>query len=147
MKVFLTKDVVKLGLAGEIVNVKDGYAKNFLLPNKLGQEVTKANEKFFAKKQKQVDRRKEIIESNTSMLAEKIGTTSITIKRKLHDDGKLYGSISQHEVVDALQDKGISVSKSQVHFDKAIKEKGAFEVTIKLSSRLQPHVQVKVVGE
>ncbi len=147
MKVYLTQNVPKVGMAGEIINVSDGYAANFLLPRKLGVKLTPENEAFYKGKLVQVAHRKEVIETETSMLAEKIKATEIKLTCKVHDDGKLYGAISQHEVVDALQAKGIAISKSQVIFDKSIKKTGTHTVTIKISSRLQPQLTVKVVGE
>lgn len=145
MKVFLLKDIERIGIAGEIVKVKEGFAQNFLFPKKLAVEVTQENEKHFKNREKVVEHRKEVIESKTSMLAEKIKSTLVTLKRKTHDDGKLYGAIGSQEVADILAEKGISVSKSQILFDKSIKSTGTFEVTIKLSSKLLPVIQVKVV--
>lgn len=145
MKVFLLKDIERIGIAGEIVKVKEGFAQNFLFPKKLAVEVTQENEKHFKNREKVVEHRKEVIESKTSMLAEKIKSTLVTLKRKTHDDGKLYGAISSQEVAEILAEKGISVSKSQILFDKSIKSTGTFEVTIKLSSKLLPVIQVKVV--
>ncbi len=147
MKVYLTQNVPKVGMAGEIINVSDGYGANYLLPRKLGVQLTPANEAFYKNKVVKVEHRKEAIETETSMTAEKIKATEIKLKHKIHDDGKLYGAVSQHEIVDALQAKGITVSKSQVVFDKSIKKTGTHTVTIKLSSRLQPQLTVKVVGE
>jgi len=147
MKVFLKKDVEKVGLTGEMVKVSDGYAKNFLIPRGLAIPVTDKNIQFFKDHERIVENRKAVISTQTSMLAEKIGTMQISIKRKMHDDGKLYGALSAHEIVDELAKKGISISKSQVLFGKSIKEKGLHEVTIKLSSRLQPKVKVNIVPE
>jgi len=147
MKVFLKKDVEKLGLAGEMVKVADGHALNYLIPRGLAVAVTAHNEKYFKEHEKVVENRKAVLTSKTSMLAEKIASTPITIKRKMHDDGKLYGAISPHEIVDELGKKGISISKSQVLFGKSIKEKGSFDVTIKLSSRLQPKVRISIISE
>ena len=147
MKVYLIKDVPKLGIAREIVSVSDGYATNFILPRKLGIKLTAANEAFYKSKVIAVEHRKEVLESETSMLAEKIKATPLTIKSKVHDDGKLYGALSQHDIVDALAAKGITVSKSQVVFDKSVKKIGTHKVTIKLSSRLKPQVTVKVSAE
>jgi large subunit ribosomal protein L9 len=150
MKVFLTKNVEKIGLAGEILKVADGFAQNFLFPRKLAVQVTAENESFYTAKIKKVEQRKEVIASSTSMLAERIKSISITIKRKIHDDGKLYAAISPQEIVDALAlipDK-VSIRKSQVEFDKSIKAKGTYEnmVTITLSSTLKPKLkQLKVV--
>lgn len=81
------------------------------------------------------------------MLAEKIKGLTVTIGRKMHDSEKLYGSISEAEVVEALAGQGVSISKSQVLFDKSIKEKGSYKVTIKLSSSLKPEMTLKVISE
>ncbi len=147
MKVFLLKDVKQVGIAGEVLQVADGFGKNFLIPGKLAVEITAHNEQFYKNKIKQVENRKEVIATQTSMLAEKIKSITLTLKRKVHDDGKLYGSVSQVEIVDLLAEKGVSVSKSQIEFDKSIKNQGAHEVTIKLSTRLQPKLTVKIVPE
>jgi len=69
------------------------------------------------------------------------------LKRKLHDDGKLYGSVNPSEIVDLLAAHGVSVAKNQIEMEKSIKEKGSYEVTIKLSSRLQPKVTLNIVSE
>lgn len=148
MKVYLLKNIERVGLAGEILKVADGYAQNFLFPNKLAVQITPQNEQFYAGKIKQVEQRKEVIATETSMLAETIKAISLTLKKRTHDNGKLYASVGPSEVVDLLaKEKKISVSKSQVHFDKAIKSVGNYDVTIKLSSRLQPVLKLKVVSE
>ncbi|MBI2345083.1 50S ribosomal protein L9 [Candidatus Dependentiae bacterium] len=146
MKVYLLKDIEKVGIAGEIITVSDGYAKNFLLPRKLGLEVTGSNADFFQKRAKTIEHRKEVIESVTSMLSEQIKNLSFTIKKKLHDNNKLYASINPADIVDLLATKNIKISKSQVIFDKSIKEAGTYPITIKLSSKLQPQMTLKVVG-
>lgn len=146
MKVYLLKDVPKIGMAGEILKVSDGYAQNFLFPKKLAVQITPANEKFYEGKIKKIENRKEALASETSMLSEKIKSESLVIKRKTHDSGKLYASIGATEIVDLLAEKGISVAKSQVHFDKTIKTTGTYDVIIKLSSRLQPAVKLKVLA-
>lgn len=147
MKVYLLKNVEQIGMAGEIIKVSDGFAKNFLIPKKLAQEVTSSNEESFKKKLLVIEHRKEVVATQTSMLAQKISQTNITLKRKMHDDGKLYGAVSAHEIVDLVAEKGISISKAQVEIPKSIKEKGTYEITIRLSSRLQPKMTVKVVSE
>ncbi len=147
MKVFLKKNVEKIGLEGEILKVADGFAQNYLFPRKLAVQITPENEAYYTARIKNVVHRKEVIASATSMLAEKIKSTTITLKRKMHDDGKLYGSVSSQEIAELLADKGISIAKSQVDFDKSIKAKGTYEVTVKLSSRLQPKLTLKVLPE
>ncbi len=147
MKVYLLKNIERVGLAGEILKVADGYAQNFLFPKKLAVPVTASTEEFYSSKIKQVENRKEVIASVTSMLAEKIKSTSLVLKRRIHDNGKLYASVGPAEVVDLLTEKGISVSKSQVAFEKSIKTTGTYDVIIKLSSRLQPVLKLKIVAE
>lgn len=147
MKVFLRENVEKIGMAGEIIKVTDGFARNFLIPRQLGVEITPGNESFYKKQLKSVSDRKEVISSKTSMLAEKVKGLKITIKRKMHDDGKLYGALNASEVVDALSLEGISISKSQVLFGKSIKSKGSYEISLKLTAKLKPTLKVVVVSE
>ncbi len=147
MKIFLLKNVEKIGMAGEIIKATDGYAINYLIPNKLGIEVTKANEKSFAKRTVILDQRKEVIASKTSMLAEKIKSLTVIIKCKAHDKNKLFGSVNASEVVDALAEHGVAIAKNQVEFGKSIKTTGNHSVTIKLSSTLKPELAVKIVAE
>ncbi len=146
MKVYLLQSIEKVGIAGEILNVSEGYAQNFLLPKKLAVKVTDGNEKFFEKKAKTVENRKAVIESETSLLSERIKDIVITLKKKTHDDDRLYASVNPSDIVDALAAQQIKISKSQVIFDKAIKVAGNHLVTIKLSSKLQPQITVKVIG-
>jgi large subunit ribosomal protein L9 len=147
MEVYLRKDVEKIGLAGEIIKVGDGFARNFLIPQGLAVEITTHNKHQYISKIRKVENRKEVIASQTSMFAEKLSTVSITLPRKMHDDGQLYGSINATEVVDALAEKGISITKSQVEFDKSIKSKGTFKVHIKLTTKLKPAITVTVISE
>jgi len=147
MKVFLRKNIERVGLSGEIIKISDGYARNYLLPRELAVEITTKNEAFYQTQAKEVEDRKEVIATQTSMLAEKINSLKLTLKRKIHDDGKLYGAVNANEIVELLAKKGISVSKNQVVIDKSIKEKGSYKVRIKLSSRLNPTVTVMVVSE
>jgi large subunit ribosomal protein L9 len=147
MKVFMRKDVPQVGATGEIIVVGDGYGRNFLLPKGLAVEVTPENEASFAKRTKTIENRKEVVATQTSLLAEKLKSLKLVIKKKMHDDGKLYGAINAHDVIDVLQAKGFSVSKSQIQFDKSIKAKGTYSVTVKLTTRLKPQVMIEVVAE
>ena len=147
MKVYLKENIERVGMAGEIISVSEGYARNFLIPKGFAIAITTANEDFYKSRIRTIEHRKEVIESKTSMLAEKIAHMAVTIKRKLHDDGKLYGSVSQTEIADALASQGVNIAKSQVQIEKSIKEKGTYHVTIKLTSRLQPSLRVQVISE
>ena len=147
MRVFLLKDVEKIGVAGEIIKATEGFARNYLIPQKFAVEVTAKNEASFKHRVKTIEHRKEVVESKTSMLAEKIKGIEIVLKRKIHDNDQLYGSISPKEIAEELAKQGISVSNNQVIMDKGIKTKGVHTIIIKLSSKLQPTLKVKVVPE
>src|SRR5688572_13128382 len=121
MEVYLYKDVEKIGLAGEIIKVGDGFARNFLIPQGLAVEITSHNKNQYLSKIRKVANRKEAIVSQTSMLAEKLNMVEVTIKKKMHDNGQLYGSVNALEIVEALANQGISITKSQIEFDKPIK--------------------------
>ena len=145
MKVYLLKNVEKVGLAGEIIKVKDGFAKNFLFPQKAAKEVTKSNEAFLESKAKTVENRKAVISSETSILSEVVKNAKITLKRKTHDDDRLYAAINPAEIVEALAEQNIKVNKSQVLINKSIKAIGTHKVVIKLTSKLQPELTVQII--
>lgn len=146
MKVFMLKDVEKVGMAGTMVNVSDGFASNFLFPRKLAIEVTPANEKKFVVKVQKKEAQTQVVNTKIGMLAERIKEMVLTIKEKTHDDGKLYGSVGAEEVVAMLKEKDISVDRKQIEFAKSIKAVGEHKVTIKLSSKLKPQLTLKVVA-
>ncbi len=147
MKVYVLKDIENVGMAGTIINVSDGYATNFLFPKKLAIKVTADNIKNLKVKVDAVKQKTEVVNSKVAMLAEHIKNLNIVIKEKTHDDGKLYGSVGADEIVELLKQKDISINRKQVEFDKSIKAIGDHRVTIRLSSKLKPQLNVKVVGE
>jgi len=146
MKVFLLQDIENVGMAGQIVNVTDGYAANFLFPRKLAQKVVPGSEAFFVQKIKKAEATAQVLSSKIAMLAEHLKTAKISVSKRVHDDGKLYGSISAEEIVDGLKAKGFSVNKKQVVFGKAIRTIGEHGVMIKLSSKLTPEITVVVTA-
>jgi len=146
MNVFLLKDIVQVGLKNEIIKVSSGYAKNFLFPNKFAVEVTKANENTYKSKIKTVQDRAAVIETTSSLLGNQISQLTLKLKKTMHDGDKLYAAIKPNEVVDLLKDKNISISKSQVVFNKPIKSKGSYLVTVKLSSKIKPQFTLQIVA-
>ena len=147
MEVYLNKDVEKIGLAGEIIKVGDGFARNFLIPKGIAIEITEKNRSQYLAKIRKVENRKEAIASQLSMLAAKINTISLTLKRKMHDNGLLYGAINAGEIVDALAMQAIQITKNQIEFEEMIKNKGTFKVFIRLSATLKPSVAVTIISE
>ena len=150
-KVFLLSDVESVGMAGELIEVADGYASNFLFPRKLAVEVTPQNEAGFLHRVRKIEDRKAVVATKTSMLAEKVKSLKLEIAAKVQDaesaSGKLYGAVSAAEIVAALALEGVAVAKSQILFDKAIKTIGTHTVTVKLSNALQPQFSLKVVAQ
>jgi large subunit ribosomal protein L9 len=137
MQVYLKQDVVGLGLEGQIVKVKDGLARNRLIPQGLAIQITRQNETTLRSKERTVKVSKEAVSSKTSLLAERIRDAKVVLKERAHDGGLLYGAVSAGEVVAALAKVGISAKKSQIVFDKSIKKCGVHSVTVRLSSTLK----------
>jgi len=147
MKVYMLKDVEKVGMMGQVISVSDGYAANFLIPRKLAIAVTGENMVHFQEKIKKEQVTAQVLSNKVSMLAERIKALHITIKERVHDDGKLYGSVGADEVVELLKGHDISINRKQVAFEKAVRMLGDHKVTIKLSSKLKPQFILKVVSQ
>lgn len=146
MEIYLKKDVPRVGMAGQIIKVETGFANNYLIPQGFGVMINDANRETFKKKERK-PKDPSAVSSETSLLAEKIGSLRLIVKRKTHDDGKLYAAIRPGEVADVLLEKGFKVDKNQVIFERPIKEKGSYKVIIKLSTKLQPQIHLDVLAE
>ncbi len=146
MQVYMLQDVEKVGMAGQVIKVTDGYAANFLFPRKLAVKVTEENKKFFETKVVKQKVQAEVINSKAGMLAERIKELHLSIKERIHDDGKLYGSVGADEVVELLKAKGFSINRKQIEFDKAIRAVGEHIVTVRVSSKIKPQFTLKVMG-
>ncbi|MBT3827439.1 50S ribosomal protein L9 [bacterium] len=147
MQVFLIKDVIGIGFEGQIVKVKDGLARNLLIPKGQAVQITRQNEAMYRGKECKVVRVKEGISSKTSMLAETIRSSNIIIKKRAHDGGLLYAAIRSNEVIEALDKAGIKVKKSQIVFDKSVKKCGIHKVTVRLSSTLMAQFTLTIKPE
>lgn len=146
MKVFLKKDIEQVGFANQIVSVREGFARNFLIPNNFAVEITPENEEIYVKKIKKMEYKKEAIATATSMLSEKIKHMKLTLKKKIHDNGELYGAISSSDIVKLLEEQGVKVTKNQIELGK-IKKQGSYPVTVKLTSRLQATCTLQILPE
>lgn len=147
MEVYLLENVENVGVKGHIVKVTDGYALNFLIPKKLAVQVTDKNKAGLSFRIKTEEVKSEVLKSKTALLAEDIKSLHVTMKKKVHDDGKLYGSISTDEIVDALKTKNMTINKKQIEFEKSIKTIGEHKVTVRLSTKLKPQFTLKIVAE
>ncbi len=140
MEVILSQDVQKLGRVGEVVKVKSGYARNFLFPKKMAYVATPANLKRIEQleKKRRLQYEKEKVEAEK--LAEKLGKISCTVNVEVNDLEKLYGAVSETEIVKALEMEGFKIDKKDIVTEKPIEELGIFEVGIKL----HPEVTAKI---
>ena len=145
MKVILLQDIKALGKKGQVVEVADGYARNYLLPRKLAQEATADN--INAAKMKEKARLKKLEEEKAQAMAiaEKLKACQVHIRAKAGGAGKLFGSVTSKEIADALQEQcGITSEKNKIVQDEPIKTFGAFEVKCKLGFEITGTINVLV---
>lgn len=140
MEVILSQDVPKLGKLGDVVKVKEGYARNFLIPRKLACVATGGNLKRIEQFQKKRKIEQEQQKTEAQQLAEKLNNLSCTISVEVNDLEKLYGSVSELDIAKALETEGFPIDKKQIILEKPIEELGIFEVGI----RLHPEVTAKI---
>jgi len=147
MELILRDDVDKLGRRGDVVKVKDGYARNFLLPRGLGMPVTAANKAMIEKEKKAHAARlaKEKVEFEA--LAARIGGLRFVAPRKVGESDLLYGSVTAGDVADFLKGKGIEIDKRKVLLDEPIKHLGEQEVKIKLHPEVVASLKLLVTKE
>jgi large subunit ribosomal protein L9 len=147
MKVILKADVKDLGRMGEVVNVKDGFARNYLVPQGLAAEANTKNVKALEHETKKIQEMAKKVKSGASGLAEQIAAAKVTIKAKAGEDEKLFGSVTSMDIADALKAEGIEIDKKKIHLDEPIKRLGEYTVTIKLHSEVSAQLNVQVVPE
>ena len=144
MKVILTADVTTLGKSGEMKNVADGYARNFLIPQKLA--VPAAGGTFRAWQHdiasREEKRRREREEAE--IYAQRISSTTLTMGVKVGEGGKLYGSITAKDIADALARRGINVDRHKVDLEEPLKTLGTYKVAVKVYTGMAPEVTVVV---
>jgi large subunit ribosomal protein L9 len=147
MELILRDDVDKLGRRGDIVKVKEGYARNFLLPRGLGMPVTAANKAMIEKEKKAHEARlaKEKVEFEA--VAARIGGLRFIAPRKVGENEVLYGSVTAGDIAEFLKGKGIEVDKRKVLLDEPIKHLGEHEVKIKLHPEVQASLKLLVTKE
>ncbi len=144
MKVILTADVDKVGKSGEMKEVAEGYARNFLLPRKMAVPATggayRAWQHDIASREEKRTREREEAE----IAAQRISSTTLTMGVKVGEGGKLFGSITSKDIADALERRGITVDKNKVDLDEPLKMLGTYKVAIKVYPGLTPEVTVDV---
>lgn len=146
MEVILKKDFITLGYEGDICKVKDGYARNYLIPRNIAVIKNSGNLKTLAQMQKSLEKKRAKRKMEAEILKGKIVDISVMIPVKVAENGKLYGSVSPQNIVDALKEKEIDINKKDVHMDKHIKELGEYEIEIKLYHSVNANIKINVVN-
>lgn len=147
MKIILKKDVESVGKSGNLVDVSDGYARNFLIPRGLGIEATSNNMKALKSEiqaaEKRIEKKKEAAQS----VATRLQNVTCTISRKVGQQNKLFGSVTTKDIGDALREQGIEIDKKDIVLEEPLKSLGEFSVKIKLHSGISANITVVVAGE
>jgi large subunit ribosomal protein L9 len=144
MQVILLERIGHLGQMGEEVTVKDGYARNYLLPQGKALRATDANRKRFERERAQLEARNLELKSEAQAVAEKLTSQSFIVIRQAGETGQLYGSVSTRDIATAVTEGGFSVERRQVMLDRPIKTLGLHEIRLSLHGEVEPHVIVNV---
>lgn len=147
MKVILRQEHEKLGKVGDIVEVKDGYARNYLIPRNIAYRATPGAMAALEEEKKQAERRRNKELKNAERLAAELEKVSITVQMKVGEDDKLFGSVTSQMIADALKEKGFTIDKRIIDLQEPIKALGIYPVEIKLHQNVSAKVKVWVVRE
>jgi large subunit ribosomal protein L9 len=144
MQVILLERVEKLGQIGDEVKVKDGFARNFLLPKKKALRATKANREYFQAQKAQIEANNLRLKGEAQKVADKLNGKSFTLIRQAGDRGQLYGSVSPRDVADVMEKDGFKVDRHQVQISVAIKAIGLFTIPVVLHPEVKVNITINV---
>ena len=144
MQVILLERVEKLGQMGEEVRVKDGFARNYLLPQKKALRATKANREYFAGQKAQLEAQNLQRKSEAEKIGKKLEGKTFVLLRQAGDRGQLYGSVSPRDIATAIAEGGFTVNRTQVPLDKAIKDIGLVPVSVVLHPEVRVSVTINI---
>lgn len=147
MEVILKEDILNLGKMGEVVRVRDGYARNYLLPRGLVLIADKKTLKTFEHQKRVVESQKDRVVKQAQILADKLAQISLTMPVKAGEEGKLFGSVTNIDIEKALKAKGFDVDRRKIQLAQPIKVLGDYEVPVRFTSDVTANVKVSVVSE
>ena len=147
MEVILLQDVDKLGNRGQVVNVANGYGRNFLLPRKIAVQATSQNKKWAEQQRIKFLKQTATEKADAQELAALVEQVSLVFKRKSGEHGQLFGSVTTIDLAEALATQGFKIDKRKIHLDPAIKLLGEYSVPVKLHREVTANFKVKVEGE
>jgi large subunit ribosomal protein L9 len=147
MKIILRKDVDDLGLEGDIVDVARGYARNYLVPRKLGMEATRQNIQLLESQRKKIEVRRLKAREEAERLRDRVSEIVIQISQKAGEEDKLYGSVTSMDLAEQLEKQGIVIDRRRIELDKPIKTLGEHKVPVKIYKGVTALVKVVIVRE
>ena len=147
MEIILKEDIPTLGKAGEVVKVRDGYGRNFLLPQKKAILATQGNLQAIAAQKRMIDANLAKLAQNAQEVSGRLNGLEVTIERPVGTNDRLFGSVTKLDVATALRAKGIQIDKSLIQIDAPIKTIGTFDVTIKLHHDIHATIKLWVIRE
>ena len=147
MQVLLRKNVERLGRMGDVVDVKSGYARNYLLPQKIAVTLTQGNIRRVEIEKLRAEAQRQAKAQELALLAERLATASITIAAKANEEGHLFGSVTAAQIAEMLQSEGYQVEERMIQLTEPIKELGVVELPIQISPDLISSCKVWIVAE
>ncbi len=147
MKIILREDVETLGNMGDIVTVKKGFARNYLLPRNLAVEANPRNIKEFEHHKRIIQEKANKVRNAAQILAEKIASRPVVIKAKAGEEGKLFGSVTNIDIQKALKESGFDIEKRKIILEEPIKRLGEYTVKIKFHPEVTANLTVQVIRE
>ena len=147
MKVILKDDVKNMGNMGQIVEVADGYARNYLVPRGLAVEANTKNIKSLEHQKRVIQEKSKKIRNEAQELSNKITTMSLVIKAKAGEEGKLFGSVTTMDIAESLKNEGMEIDKKKISLDEPIKRLGSYTVNIKVHPEVTTQVNLQVIEE
>lgn len=147
VEVILRKDVADLGLAGEMVNVRPGYARNYLIPQGIALVATEGNRRRFEEERRQVEQSAEREREAAQELAGELEGREVSFVRRASESGRLFGSVTAADIADELEKEGVAVDRRAIRLEDPIKDLGEHEVPVRVHMEIEPTLKVSVVAE
>lgn len=147
MKVILKEDLKSLGKMGSVVNVSDGYARNFLIPKKIAVEANIRNVKSLEHEKKQIKERAVKLSREAQGLSERLASVRLTLSAKAGEEERLFGSITTMDIAEALKKEGFDIDRKRIVLDEPIKRLGDYTVAVKISPDITGRLSLQIVAE
>ena len=147
IELLLTENVDNLGIVGDVVKVRPGYARNYLLPQGLATQPTEGAKKRVAERRAQVEAELKARRDAQERLIEQLATVEVTLQRSHNEEGQLYGSVTQHDIAEALAAEGHRVTERDVRIGSPIKRLDSYKIPIQLAADLKTEIKLWVVSD